>query len=245
MTATPARPRGSGPGPTANARRGGAQAAGRIALALRRRLPDLSVDESRDVVVLDSIATGLRLELAPGRVGLRLPAWTDGPDAGAAVARLADVVTVVERETGLVGWDPQVEAPFLRSFGEGHPERLPLAAAAPGAAEDDAVFLRRFLSGELGREDFTHESHLRVAHELLRRHAPEEALRRMREGLLAFIAHHGIDPAKYCEVTTRRWIDRLAATRAADGRSTDFRAFLAAHPELLERTPRPDPGRGC
>jgi hypothetical protein len=50
-----------------------------------------------------------------GGVSLTVPYWHSGPDAERIVALLQHVVTIIEGATGLVAYDLQAEAPFLRA----------------------------------------------------------------------------------------------------------------------------------
>ena len=60
-----------------------------------------------------------------------------------------------------------------------------------------------------GKEEFTHLSHLTVATYYLHSSTPDVALEQMRLGLLRFLAHHGINRAKYDERLTWAWIEKI------------------------------------
>lgn len=62
----------------------------------------------------------------------------------------------------------------------------------------------------LPADDFDHRAHLMVAGWYLSSMSIEDAARRMREGLLRFIAHNQVDPQKYNETITQFWVRRLA-----------------------------------
>ncbi len=62
----------------------------------------------------------------------------------------------------------------------------------------------KFEGCEFAVEEFTHARHLTVAAWYLCRFSPEEALTRMRTGLVRFTAHHG--KQGYHETITRFWI---------------------------------------
>lgn len=57
--------------------------------------------------------------------------------------------------------------------------------------------------------DFNHNAHLAVAIWYLSNMTVEQATARMREGLLRFLAHYGVDPQKYNETITQFWVRRL------------------------------------
>jgi hypothetical protein len=61
----------------------------------------------------------------------------------------------------------------------------------------------------LSKEAFSHGNHITVAAYYLLNSNPAEALTKMRTGLLRFINHHGVDPAKYDEPLTRAWIELI------------------------------------
>lgn len=59
------------------------------------------------------------------------------------------------------------------------------------------------------KEEFTHRSHLTVAAYYLCSSTPNESFEKMREGLLRFLAHHGVASAKYSDRVTWAWIERI------------------------------------
>jgi hypothetical protein len=96
------------------------------------------------------------------------------------------------------------------------------AEAGPYASDEEVLeVVRRFETCEFAPDDFNHRPHLVVALCYLLRGPEEEALARMREGILKFLAHHRIDPASvYHETLTVFWIRRVRAfvERAGRGR---------------------------
>jgi len=83
-----------------------------------------------------------------------------------------------------------------------------------------------------GKEHFTHLSHLTVAVYYLRQSTPDEAFEKMRDGLLRFLDHHGIDRAKYKEELTRKWI---ALTQSVLDELNSDHSLLLATNAVLER----------
>ena len=82
--------------------------------------------------------------------------------------------------------------------------------------------------------EFGHEPHVRLAYVYLCEEEPDPAFLRMRESLLKFIAHHGIDPMKYHETLTRAWmmaVDHFMLQAPPMASATDF---VAAYPQLLD-----------
>jgi hypothetical protein len=76
---------------------------------------------------------------------------------------------------------------------------------------DDEIRLlaEGFETCSLPDEDFDHRAHLAVAIWYLSNMTVEQAAERMREGLLRFLAHYGVDPQKYNETITQFWVRRL------------------------------------
>lgn len=67
--------------------------------------------------------------------------------------------------------------------------------------------VERFERCEFGLEEFTHARHITVAAWYLCHLPPEQALERMRAGLVRFIGHHGRHG--YHETITRFWMEMI------------------------------------
>ena len=76
------------------------------------------------------------------------------------------------------------------------------------AQEIEAV-VAGFENCTTAKEKFTHLSHLTVAAFYLRTSTPHETFAKMRFGLLRFLDHHGVGPAKYSDRVTWAWIEQI------------------------------------
>ncbi len=100
-------------------------------------------------------------------------------------------------------------------------------------SDADRQFLRDFEAFAVSPADFNHEAHVRLAYVYLAEAGVESAVERMRDALVAFLAHHQLPPSKFHETLTRSWI--LAVNhfmnKAGSASSSDF---IARHPALLD-----------
>jgi len=104
---------------------------------------------------------------------------------------------------------------------------------------DDSALLTAFERGEVRKEDWTHESHLREGFLLLESSScRDEAIDRMRRGVRALNeAHHtpSVGESGYHETITGAWIRIIDHARGGwdgDGSSMDF---IADHPHLADK----------
>lgn len=74
--------------------------------------------------------------------------------------------------------------------------------------------VRRFESCEYALEEFNHDEHLKVAWTYLEMYCYEDALAKMRAGLLRFSAHH--NKKGYNETITVFWLRRLQQHQGED-----------------------------
>ncbi len=103
-----------------------------------------------------------------------------------------------------------------------------------GISASDLELRSAFESGRLPPADFGHRAHVQLAYVYLAESGTETAVQRMRDGLTAFLASHGLDAAKYHETLTRAWVlavahfmERTPGTSSADD-------FIARNPVLLD-----------
>ncbi|HSD47963.1 MAG TPA: hypothetical protein VLB87_15150 [Pyrinomonadaceae bacterium] len=77
--------------------------------------------------------------------------------------------------------------------------------------EEIEAVVRGFETCTTPGDDFHHREHLVVAVCYLQTLSREQAVDRMRSGLLRFLEHHGEDTKKYSEEVTVFWIDAVAS----------------------------------
>jgi hypothetical protein len=89
-------------------------------------------------------------------------------------------------------------------------------------------------AGRVAPDAFDHRAHLRLAYTCLVEHSGEEALSRIRRGLLGFLRYHGVDSTKYHETLTRAWLLAVRHFMARSGPTDSAEAFIDANPSLLD-----------
>jgi hypothetical protein len=102
----------------------------------------------------------------------------------------------------------------------------------------DDEHLRRFEDHSLPRGEWNHHAHLRIAYLYLTRYPYAQAVARMRAGVRAYNAAHGIVDSPmggYHETLTCAWLQIVAATLHHDGPGTSADAFLAAQTHLGDK----------
>lgn len=62
--------------------------------------------------------TGIKLAIIGDEVSLTVPYWHTGDAATRTFDVIATIVSIVERETGLIAFDPQTERPFTEAIEE-------------------------------------------------------------------------------------------------------------------------------
>ncbi len=98
----------------------------------------------------------------------------------------------------------------------------------------EEAFARAFEHGSVTPAEFDHMAHVRVAWVYLREAASsEEALTRMRDGILRFAAAAGAS-TKYHETITVLWM-RVLENVKAGGASGELADLLRAHPALADK----------
>lgn len=102
----------------------------------------------------------------------------------------------------------------------------------------DAELMQAFLGRALTHEQWTHEAHLRIAWMFVRDQPLDEAHITFRVALVKLNDSHRVpeSPTRgYHETLTRAWLAVVGAASRGDP-APDSRAFLARHPEFLDKT---------
>lgn len=75
-----------------------------------------------------------------------------------------------------------------------------------GISDHDRQFIADLEACALEPSQFDHGAHVRAAYIYLTERTTDQAAERMRDTLLTFLRHHGIEASKYHETITRAWI---------------------------------------
>ena len=93
-----------------------------------------------------------------------------------------------------------------------------------------------FEACEVSPDSFDHAAHVRLAYVYLCEHTIDAAVVRMKNALLAFLAHLGVSHTKYHETITRAWIMAVSVFMNESPSCDSAAAFIAHNPRLLDRT---------
>ena len=102
---------------------------------------------------------------------------------------------------------------------------------------DDDTFLGLFEAGRWPLEQWHHREHIKVAYLYLRRYPFDEAMERMRHGIRAHNAVHGVPDAPdrgYHETMTQAWMRLVHLTLCEYGPSASADEFFGQHPQLSQ-----------
>jgi hypothetical protein len=106
--------------------------------------------------------------------------------------------------------------------------------AVHALSDGDRAFRSRVESCEVTPSEFDHRAHLRLAYVYLAEHDPRQAGDLMRDALLRFLAHHGIDASRYHETLTRAWIMAVRHFMEQSPGSESAETFIDANPAMLD-----------
>ena len=101
-------------------------------------------------------------------------------------------------------------------------------------ANDDLEFRRGFEAFKVKPNDFDHPAHVRLAYIYLCEHSVDGAAERMKQSLLAFLAHLGVGESKYHETITRAWVMAVNHFMVQSPDCSSAAAFIARNPQLLD-----------
>lgn len=90
----------------------------RIVAEARQLLGDVELHENAHHLELDHEPTGIQVSLFGTEAGITVPYWYKGSDASTIVGLIYRLGLVVERHTGLVGYDGQVELAVAEAAGQ-------------------------------------------------------------------------------------------------------------------------------
>ncbi len=85
----------------------------RIVEGVAAAVPGTERFDGDQVRELNHHGTGMQLSAFPGEISLAVPYWHTDDDAVEVTKLLRTVAEIVERETGLVAYDPQADDGFL------------------------------------------------------------------------------------------------------------------------------------
>ena len=80
-----------------------------VTAATRALLGPVTVNEGEQFYELDHEASGIQLILYRHSAAITVPYWHTGADAVTVVRQIYDLGLIVERHTGLAGYDPQTD----------------------------------------------------------------------------------------------------------------------------------------
>ena len=101
-------------------------------------------------------------------------------------------------------------------------------------SDDDRRFRREFEACSFSPGDFDHAAHVRLAYIYLCESSVDAATDSMKRSLLAFLAHLGVDAAKYHATITRAWIMAVHHFMAISATCASTSEFMKLNPELLD-----------
>jgi hypothetical protein len=97
----------------------------------------------------------------------------------------------------------------------------------------DLLFVRQFESCEL-LPPFSHRDHVRLAYVYLTECDVATSHPVLKQALLRYLQHHGVDLSKYHETLTRAWLMVVRHFMAISPRSGSAASFLEHKPRLLD-----------
>jgi hypothetical protein len=99
----------------------------------------------------------------------------------------------------------------------------------------DREFKAQFETCVLSPSEFNHRAHIRLAYVYLVENDEDRACRLMRDSLLRFLNHHGVELSKFHETMTRAWILAVRHFMEKDSGADSADTFIEHNPEMLDK----------
>lgn len=101
-------------------------------------------------------------------------------------------------------------------------------------SSDDRAFRNAFEAFEVAADDFDHCAHVRLAYIYLCEMPVAQASTAMKDALLSFLRHLGVEDGKYHETITRAWIKAVRYFMDESEPCVSADEFMERNPRLLD-----------
>ena len=99
----------------------------------------------------------------------------------------------------------------------------------------DREFKDQFETCAFSPAEFNHKAHLRLAYVYLVENNDDKACQLMRDSLLRFLKHNGVDISKFHETMTRAWILAVRHFMKHDSGADSANTFIDNNPKMLDK----------
>ena len=99
----------------------------------------------------------------------------------------------------------------------------------------DCEFKAQFETCVFSPSEFNHRAHLRLAYVYLVENDDDMACQLMRDSLLRFLNHNGVDISKFHETMTRAWILAVRHFMENDSGADSANTFIENNPKMLDK----------
>ena len=99
----------------------------------------------------------------------------------------------------------------------------------------DCEFKAQFETCVFPSSEFNHRFHLRLAYVYLVENDDDRACQLMRDSLLRFLNHHGVDISKFHETMTQAWILAVRHFMENDSGADSANTFIDNNPKMLNK----------
>ena len=101
-------------------------------------------------------------------------------------------------------------------------------------SKEDIEFKRQFESCEFPVAEFNHKAHLRLAYVYLSENNADSSIELMRDSLIRYLKHNGVDPSKYHETLTKAWVLAVHHFMNKTENSISSDELIDQQPEMLD-----------